>query len=128
LPETARVLEPGFSTADAECPQFSLRDGVLTVEFESWEGHRLTVRFSEAAGVKWQQLDSPRDAPHAAADILHKGPLQHRNDEVYEIIGSAWIQEYGSAGEPTDGLRHFRLCFNVWGVLDVLAASMERQA
>ncbi len=45
MTETARLLEPGFSVADAGYPDFTLKDGTLTVEFTDWQERRVRVRF-----------------------------------------------------------------------------------
>ena len=114
MSETAKLLQPDFSTADAEHPALALRDGLLLLEFTDWREQPVRVRFTNTAGVKWQELDST-------------GP-EDRDDSVYEIIGSTWLAAYVEAGArgADEGLRHFRLCFNPTGVLDVLAGSMER--
>ena len=113
MSESAKLLEPEFSVADAEYPKFALRDGRLVLEFVDWQERSVRVRFPNAAGVKWQELDS-------------RGP-EDRDDSVYEIIDSSWLAEYlaNDARTLAEGLRHFRLCFNACGVLDVLATSME---
>jgi len=113
MSESAKLIEPGFSVADAEYPKFALRDGRLILEFVDWQEQEVRVRFSNAAGVKWQELDS-------------RGP-EDRDDSVYEIVGSFWLAEYlaNNARTLAEGLKHFRLCFNACGVLDVLATSME---
>jgi hypothetical protein len=113
MSESAKLLEPGFSVADAEYPKFALRDGILTLEFVDWQKRRVHVRFSNAAGVKWQEVES-------------SGP-EDRDDSVFEIDGSSWLAEYlaNDARTSAEALRHFRLCFNACGVLDVLASSME---
>lgn len=113
MAETAKLLEPGFSVADAEYPRFALRDGTFSLEFVDWRERQVHVRFSNAAGVRWEELDS-------------KGP-QGRDDEVYEIVESSWVADYMQTDARTagDALRHFRLCFNACGVLDVLASSMD---
>jgi hypothetical protein len=68
------------------------------------------------AGVKWQELDS--DGP------------EERNDEVYEIINSLWIERYiaDMARTKEDNLRHFKLCFNACGVLEILASEMQMKS
>lgn len=115
MSERANPLQPDFSTADAEYPDFSLRDGVLELEFTDWREEPVRVRFTNAVGVKWQELDSA-------------GP-EDEDDGVFEIAGSAWLAAYLAAGVrgADEGLRHFRLCFNPIGVLDVLASAMERE-
>ena len=115
MSETAKLLKPAFSTADAENPSFTLRDGTLALEFVDWQKRSVHVRFSNAAAVKWQELDST-------------GP-EDRDDSVYEIVGSRWLHDYLAtlARTPADGLHHYRLCFNGSGVLDVLAQSMNME-
>ena len=73
----------------------------------------MRVVFRCTLGVRWQELHSP-------------GP-EDRNDQVYEIAGSAWLREFEahSGHSEHENLRHFRLCFDAAGVLDVIAASME---
>lgn len=113
MSERAAMLEPGFSVADATYPAFSLRDGDVVLEFADWRARSVRVRFTNAAGVRWQELDSA-------------GP-QDRDDAVFEIAESVWLTEYLERGArtPGDELRHYRLCFNASGVLDVLATSMK---
>jgi hypothetical protein len=113
MSESATLLEPGFSTADAGYPSFGLRDGVLVLEFIDWRERPISVRFSNTAGLKWQELDS--------------GGPEDRDDSVYEIDGSSWLSDYLAAGARTlgDALHHYRLCFKGSGVLNVLAESME---
>jgi hypothetical protein len=109
--EHAHLLEPGFSVADAEYPSFVLKDGVLVLEFIDWRRHRIRVVFSNAAGVKWQEIEL-------------RGP-ESRNDRTYEITDSAWLRSYLDQGARSvaDQLRHFKLCFNAYGPLEVLASS-----
>ena len=113
MSETATMLQPGFSVADADYPAFSLRDEDVVLDFTDWQKRHVRVRFTNAAGIKWQELDSA-------------GP-EDRDDAVFEIIDSAWLGAYLKTGAraAADELRHYRLCFNGSGVLDVLAASMR---
>jgi hypothetical protein len=113
MSEKAAMLEPGFSVADATYPTFRLRDGEVVLEFTDWRDRPVRIRFTNAAGVRWQELDSA-------------GP-EERDDAVFEIIESIWLAEYLRKGArtPADDLRHYRLCFNAAGVLDVLATSMK---
>ena len=113
MSETAAILEPGFSVADATYPAFSLRDGEVVLEFADWRERPVQVRFTNAAGIRWQELESA-------------GP-EDRDDAVFEILESAWLADYfrKAARSAADDLRHYRLCFNASGVLDVLAGSMK---
>jgi hypothetical protein len=110
--ETARLIQPGFSVADAEYPSFSLREGRLLLEFVDWQEQQVRVSFSGVAGVKWHELSSP-------------GP-EDRDDAVFEIEESSWLEAYLQEGSraTNESLRHFRLCFNAIGLLDVLASTM----
>lgn len=41
MPETAVLLEPGFSTADAEYPDFALQGNTLFLDFVGWHGQHV---------------------------------------------------------------------------------------
>src|SRR5205085_2942626 len=101
--ESAKLLEPGFSVADATYPAITLRDGILIIGFIDWQENAVQVTFANVAGVKWQEIDSA-------------GP-ENRDDSIFEIIGSSWLHEYlfQGARTPNDSLRHYRLCFNANG-------------
>lgn len=83
------------------------------LEFTDWRERKMRVRFTNAAGIRWQELDST-------------GP-EDRDDAVFEIVESTWLADYlrHGARAAADELRHYRLCFNASGVLDVLAGSMN---
>ena len=114
MEEQAKKLVTEFVVADAEYPSLSLADDILLVDFTDWREQRVRVRFENCAGVKWQEIEL-------------SGP-QARDDTVYEILHSNWLTGYFDQGARTkaDELRHFRLCFNACGTLDVLAAKMTR--
>jgi hypothetical protein len=42
---SAKLLEPGFSTADAEYPSLALRHGTLVLEFLDWRERAIVVDF-----------------------------------------------------------------------------------
>jgi hypothetical protein len=67
----------------------------------------------EVAGIRWQE--------HGSA-----GP-EERDDSVYEIVDSQWLSALWDAGarERAEGHRHFKLCFNAYGPLEVLTTSMR---
>lgn len=111
--EIAERLTPGFVTADAEYPDFSLADGTLKLEFTDHASERITVQFANAIAVNWQELSATSPNP--------------RDDEIYEIKNSSWIADHIRQGARSadEELRHFRLCFNACGTLDVIAATME---
>jgi hypothetical protein len=118
VPEQVLLLNPGFSTADAEYPAFTLEEDsesgeqVVVLRFRDWREQEVRVRFSNAAGVRWEELESP-------------GPEQ-RSDAVYEVVDSNWLSAYVRSGARTtaDQLRHFKLCFNACGTFEVLASGL----
>jgi hypothetical protein len=89
--QSAKLLQPNFSVADAEYPSLHLQAGILLVEFRDWQERNVRVRFSNAAGVKWQELDV------AGPDV--------RDDSVYEILGSLWLDDYVLTGARTSAER-----------------------
>lgn len=114
MTEIAVRLYPGFTTADAEYPSFSFKDGTLDLEFLDWKEEPVSVRFCNAVAVNWRELDVAAPNP--------------RLDETYEIRNSNWITSHYCQGarEPSENLRHFRLCFNACGTLDVISGDMNK--
>jgi hypothetical protein len=112
LMEKAIVLNPGFSVADAEYPDFTLKHDTLVVEFVDAREIPVRVSFINAAGVKWQEITT------------NDGP-EKRDDCVYEIQHSKWHAAYLEQGARSvqDNLHHYKLCFNAYGPLEVLASS-----
>ena len=113
MAETAKLLQPGFSTADAEYPDLTLNDGVLRLEFREWTEQVIVVEFDDVCAVRWQEVG-------------YLGP-EDREDSVYEIIDSDWLEAHlkGGARDPEEGHRHFKLGFNAYGPLEVLATRMR---
>jgi len=113
MPETVVLLEPGFSTTDAEYPDFALRGNTLFLDFVGWHGQHMRVRFDDIAGVRWDECESDSTEPC--------------DDCVYAIVDSEWVKRLHHTGgrEPTEVHRHFKLCFNANGPLEVLATDMR---
>lgn len=112
IEEKAILLNPGFSVADAEYPDIFLKDNTLVVEFVDWREHTIRVTFLNAAGLKWQEI-MPKEGPEV------------RDDECYEILNSKWLEAYFGqmVRSVDDHLHHFKLYFNTYGPLEVLASS-----
>lgn len=69
--------------------------------------------FDDVAGVRWSEGDP-------------LGP-DTRDDAVYEILESCWVKQLheDDARAPREGHRHFKLCLNALGVLEVIATRMR---
>lgn len=111
--EKATRLNVPFSVADAEAPSFSF-DEKLDVRWTDWREQPVHVEFIHPVGVTWQE---------ATITGAHD-----RDDDVFEIQDSEWLRAHSCEGvrERREPLRHFRLCFNAHGTLDVLASAMRQ--
>jgi len=109
LAELAKALSPGFSVADAEQPRLSFDANMLTVIFREWTEDQIELQFPACYAVRWQA-------------VIKLKP-EERGDEVLEITGSKWLADHRNyeAIAPQEPIRHFKLNFNAWGQLEVLA-------
>jgi hypothetical protein len=102
----------GFSTADAERPELEFVGGDVQFSFVDWQEKRVRLMASDVRAFSWlEELD--------VAGI--------RNDATYEVLESDLIQKNldWNVILPSDGYRHFKLCFNAAGVFDVLCKSIS---
>ena len=111
--ETAIELKEGFSVADADYPEISLNDGILVVRFIDWQERTVSLLFLNTCAFKWQEASS-------------RGP-EPRDDTAYEIVNSEWVAKHlvEQVRAPEEKFRHFKLCFNACGVLEVIASKIE---
>ena len=113
MTEKAKPVAPGFSTADAESVSLSLckRNGIL--EFIDWHEQPIKVMLVDTIALKWQEADSFGS--------------EDRDDMSYEIMDSVWLMEHISQHiiDPGKGYRHFKLCFNAAGILEILCREMK---
>ncbi len=108
------LLNVPFSTADAEYPQVISEHGSLRVAFSDWREKIVLLLFHDAVAFSWDE-----------GDAVVEG--DHRDDCSYIVHNSPWLamhQERGTMIRP-EAHRHFKLCFNAVGVLQVLASRME---
>jgi hypothetical protein len=117
MPETFEPLSEPFSTADAEAPVLVYESGVLRVRFRDWREREVAIIFREAVAFSW-------DGGDAACSAVH------RDDTSYIVAGSAWLERHIAVGAipGSGGHRHYKLCFNAAGVLQVIAESLEVSA
>jgi hypothetical protein len=114
MAEAFELLGESFSTADAEVPVLAYESGTLRVRFRDWREREVEIMFREMVAFSWDDGD-------AACSI------DHRDDASYIVAGSTWLARHIAAGTvpQSGGHRHYKLCFNVVGVLQVIAESME---
>ena len=107
-------LRESFSTADAERPQVVWEGDCLRVMFQDWRENLVTLMFHDVAAFSWDDGEAAVDA-------------KHRDDCSYIVHDSPWLARHREVGTllPSDDQRHFKLCFNAAGVLQVLASKLE---
>lgn len=111
--ETVKLLDLGFSTADAEYPELHQEDGDLRAEFKDWQEKAIKLYFADPVAFKWQMV----------FDLLEG----ERDDCCYEICSSFWLKQHVELEviNRDEGYKHFRLNFNELGQLDVIALNIE---
>jgi hypothetical protein len=114
MAEEFEPLTEPFSTADAGPPALSFERGQLRVSFSDWREQPIILLFRDVAAFAWEGGDAG----------LCNG---HRDDSSYVVVGSSWLQRHLDAGTITasEGHRHYKLCFNVVGVLQVIATGLQ---
>jgi hypothetical protein len=114
MPETFELLDALFSTADAEAPVLAYERGALRVRFLDWRDQWVELVFREAVAFSWDDGDA------AWCDA-------HRDDDCYIVAGSNWLRRHVDVGtiESASEHRHYKLCFNAVGVLQVIATGLD---
>lgn len=108
------LLEMPFSTADAENPELVFESGCLRGTFRNWQGQVVRLLFHDVAAFSWDSGDAALKA-------------DHRDDCTYVVQGSKWLQQHLEVESitPEEEHRHYMLCFNAIGVLQVLSSKLE---
>ncbi|WP_425398200.1 hypothetical protein [Aeoliella sp.] len=110
--DTARPLDPGFSTTDAELPELQYDGEVLVAKFRDWRERWVTVRFLGVYAFRWQGIEI----------LLESEPY----DGSCEIENSKWLAEHIRQSIVDNEGRdhhHYRFNFNAVGSLDVICSS-----
>jgi hypothetical protein len=109
------ALELPFSTADASRPEIVYSDGTLRIQFVDWQRNLVCLSFEDAVSFSWEDSEVGLDT-------------QHRDDCSYVVDQSRWLERHLNVSAVTKGEphRHFKLCFNELGILQVIAAKVER--
>ena len=111
--ETAKIIQPGFSTADADYPVIRQENDELIVKFNDWRESEISVNFLNVIAFKWQTIET-----------LIEGEAY---DQSHEIENSVWLKEHYRQGviEKNEVYKHFKLNFNACGQLEILASGYE---
>lgn len=100
----------GVSTADADKVAIHFDCGDLRLSFNDWQDQCRTVVFRDVLAFRWQELDDP--VP--------------RDDATFEAIESTWLDHQARLQSVSpEQFRHYVLCFNGCGALDVLASQVS---
>jgi hypothetical protein len=93
------------------------RRRLLRVTFRDWREKLQQLVFHDVAAYSWDDGDAAVDP-------------RHRDDCSYLVLDSPWLVRHRAVGpvDPSKELRHFKLCFNAAGVIQVLASWLEVQA
>lgn len=109
--EIAKLIQSGFSTADAEYPQIHQEDGDVILRFKDWQEKEVEVFFADPIAFKWQMAES-----------FHK---EERDDSSYEILNSEWLALHLKQGgiSESEEYRHYKFNFNGCGQFEILCLS-----
>ena len=115
MTETAEIMSPDFSIADAQDVTFNFDGDHLILQFEDWQETRVRIIFEHVIGSRYEFGESQ----------LCEG---ERFDSIHLIRDSKWLQRLRDQGETWDGPQwaHYKLNFNAEGVLEVLCAGMRK--
>ncbi len=114
--EQAKLIQPGFSTADAEYPDIHQEDGDVVLKFIDWQENLVEVFFAEVMAFKWQM-----------AEVFYEG--EDRDDSCYEIINSKWLKLHmqQSMAADSEEYKHYKFNFNGCGQFEILSTSFSKK-
>ena len=114
--EVAKLIQPPFSTADAEYPEIHQEDGDVILRYKDWQENIIEVFFAEAMAFKWQM-----------AEVFYEG--EDRDDSCYLIENSEWLKSHmqQSMAAETEEYNHYKFNFNGCGQFEILATSFTKQ-
>ncbi len=97
-----------FSIADAENVEciFKGKGSSLLLIFCDWSEQIWRIEFTEVIAFSWN-LD----------ELFYR---EIHEDYVCEVENSDWIKKYKEIGEPVEKHKHYKFCFNAYGILDVI--------
>ena len=109
-------LKDAIHTADAENPRLVFANGEMIFRYTDWQEIEREIKFFDVVGYKWQ-------------DEVEIG-FPERDDMPYQVKESKWIEELKNLHviDSNDEYKHYKLCFNACGVLDVVFRKLEIDA
>jgi hypothetical protein len=116
MEEVYKPIGENIHTADAENPRLSYENGEIIFKFTDWQEIEREVKFYDVAGYKWQ-------------DEIDLG-FPERDDMPYQVGNSKWVEELKELNVLDSDMeyKHYKLCFNACGVLDVVFKTIEIKA
>ncbi len=107
--ERAEIIDPGFSTADADFPDINMDEGDLILKFKDWQEIQREVFFSDTVAFKWQMIETFIEG--------------EEYDRSHIIAESEWLAEHIKQGEigAQEEYKHYKFNFNGNGQLEVIS-------
>ncbi|PCJ55341.1 MAG: hypothetical protein COA79_21095 [Planctomycetota bacterium] len=108
----AKIIQPGFSTADAEYPEIIIESNGIVLKFVDWQENKVEILFAEAVAYKWQTIETL---------------IEGEADDCSHIIeDSEWVNEHINQDiiGPNDNYIHYKLNFNSTGQFEVISANL----
>ena len=108
--ERAEIIDPGFSTADADFPDINMVEGDLILKFKDWQEIQRVVFFSHTVAFKWQMIETFVEG--------------EEYDRSHIITESEWLSEHIKQGEigAKEEYKHYKFNFNGNGQLEVISS------
>jgi hypothetical protein len=105
------LIDLGFSTADGNRLDWQFLGGNIRFSFVNWREQPVQFSALDVRAFSWLEF---QDIPGI------------RDDVTYEVLESDLIQRYFDCNLmlPKEGYRHFKLCFNEAGVIDVVCRAI----
>ena len=114
--EVAKLIQPSFSTADAEFPDVHQEDGYVVLMYKDWQENTVKVFFADPMAFKWQM-----------AETFYED--EDRDDSCYVIENSKWLESHmeQSMAAETEEYNHYKFNFNGCGQFEILATNFTKQ-
>ena len=114
MPQSFEPLNLPFSTADTDHPVMAYDRGQLLVRFRDWQQKEVALAFRDVVAFAWDDGDASWSS-------------EHRDDFCDTVVGSVWLRRHIDVGtiNAEERHRHYKLCFNAAGVLQVISTNLE---